>query len=216
MWCWPRSPVATRRSESLVSRETWEKAARHSGLPITPEQIDHLLRFRVWLLDEGIRNGLIGPREAERIDGRHIADSILFAVALPPGVDEVWDLGSGGGLPGIPLAIVMPGTHFRLIDRSRRRCDLMRRVVRILGLGNVTIEQTEIERLRGSVPALVSRATLTPTETAKVARRLLQPGGVAVMGGSWEEAPVTDEWEVLEIPPTILDHGVWLLMMRPT
>ena len=191
----------------------WLRAADYAGLELDPGQREQMSRFRLWLAEEGIRAGGLGPREESRLERRHLADSILFASQLGS-VDEVWDLGSGVGLPGIPLAISMPGTGFVLVDRSGRRVDLTRRAVRVLGLENCQVIAGEIESLSGPFPALVSRASLPPPQLAEVASRVLAPGGVAVVGGSWREAPRHPGWTTIEIPPHVLDQPVWLLIMR--
>lgn len=191
----------------------WSRAAEYAQLEMDRDQIDLMTRYREWLIGEGITAGGIGPGEASRVDRRHLADSLLFATQLGD-VDEVWDLGTGVGLPGIPLAIVSPGTHFRLIDRSRRRIDLLRRVLRILDLDNCQVVHGEMADLDGTTPAMVSRASLVPTELTSVVERHLQPGGVAVVGGSWQTKPDQPGWSAIEIPPEVLDQPVWLLIMR--
>lgn len=191
----------------------WIRAAEYAQLDLDGAQIDRLTTYREWLIEEGITAGGIGPGEASRVDRRHIADSLLFATQLG-GIDEVWDLGTGVGLPGIPLAIGLPGTHFRLIDRSGRRIDLLRRVLRILELENCQVALGEIADLEGTTSAMVSRAGLPPTELTPVVEQHLQPGGIAVVGGSWLMEPDQPGWTAIEIPPEVLDQPVWLLIMR--
>lgn len=194
-------------------KPAWVAAAEYAGIELDHTQRQRMQRFGRWLAEEGIRSGGIGPAESERIDRRHLADSILFASQFEA-MDEVWDLGSGLGLPGIPLAISLPETEFVLLDRSGRRVDLMRRAIRILGLENCQVMAGEIDDLRGQVPALASRAGLPPAELAVVAQRVLIPGGIAVAGGSWVEPPRQRGWTTVEIPRHVLDQPVWLLIMR--
>ena len=80
-------------------------------------------------------------------------------------------------------AVLFPETEFVLVDRAGRRVDLAKRAVRILDLENVTVRQEEIERLPGPLPAIVARASLPPQRLEPQVRRLLAPGGVAVVGG---------------------------------
>jgi len=191
-----------------------EAAARLSGLTLDASMRRKLERYIAWLGDEGMTAGGIGPAEAERLESRHIADSLLFASQIPAGSTEVWDLGSGVGLPGIPLAIVLPDTDFTLLDRSGRRGNLLRRVVRILDLANCEVRNAEIEHLEGEIGVIVTRATLPPEQMALVGESLLAPGGVAIMGGSWRRRPEHLGWETVEIPREVLDHTIWLLIMR--
>lgn len=197
-----------------MKRIPWVRIAELVNLPLGVDQISAMERYRDWLAAEALVSGGIGPNEAARIDQRHIGDSLLFATVMPEVPDEIWDLGSGVGLPGIPLAILLPETRFVLIERSGRRSDLLERIVRILDLGNVSVQNRDISDLKGQVRGLVTRATLGPEETAVVANRLLLEGGFAIAGGSWTKRPSHIGWETVEIPPDPLDHPVWLLIMR--
>jgi len=196
-----------------VEHCNWTRVGDYTGHVIDSAQLALLSNYRDWLLSEALPAGGIGRAEGVRIDQRHIADSLLFAAPMvePEGM---WDLGSGVGLPGIPLAILFPKTPVVLIDRSERRVELMKRAVRILDLPNVRVEHGEIDHLKGSSPTIVSRATLPPDEMLKVMRRHLDPGGMAIVGGSWKQKPTARGWEIMTIPPDVLDHTVWLLIMR--
>jgi 16S rRNA (guanine(527)-N(7))-methyltransferase RsmG len=212
MWSSPGRRAA-RRSRP-VSRETepWVGVADELGHPLSTSQIDLLRQFRHWLTTEAVRAGAIGPYEVERVDARHLADSLLYRTAFDG--DEVWDLGTGAGLPGIPLAIMVPETSVVLVDRSGRRVSLLRRVVRILDLANVEVRQAEISRIQGPISVVVSRASLPPGEMSVHMDRMLEPGGVAVLGGSWVAPPVAAGWETREVWSGSLDRRVWLLIMR--
>ena len=191
----------------------WVRAAEFCRLELDDDQVERMERYGDWLSTEGIAAGGIGPAEGERIDRRHLADSVLFASQLGTG-EEVWDLGSGVGLPGIPLAICLPHTSFVLLDRSGRRVDLVRRVIRVLDLENCQAVQGEISEIDGEIGVMVSRASLPPTQLAETGRRHLSPGGVLVAGGSWQEPPQHRGWVTVEIPRDVLDQPVWLLIMR--
>ncbi len=198
---------------SLFHVEHLDRVAEWVGIEISPDQVALLEKFRDWLISEAIPAGGIGPHEAERIETRHIIDSLLYARFLH-GYGEIVDLGSGVGLPGIPLAIAFPDTSVVLVDRSGRRVELARRAVRVLGLKNVEVTLASIEHLEPPVGAIVSRASLPPDQTAEVAKRLLDHDGIAVLGGSWTERPDISGWETIEVPRSVLDRPVWILIMR--
>lgn len=192
----------------------WRRAASYAQLDLERSQSDLLEHYGEWLATEGHRAGGIGPSEIEHIDRRHLADSLLFATFLPANCEEVWDLGSGAGLPGIPLAITHPDIRFTLVDRSGRRVDLMRRAIRVLDLRNCQVVQGDIRDLEGPVETIVSRASMPAEELGRIAARLLSAKGVAVAAGSWRERPEVEGWETVEIPEDVLDQTVWLLIMR--
>lgn len=200
----------------MKHREIWQRCANWVGGELDSCALDRLDHYQQWLAEEGIVAGGLGPAELPRLHDRHLGDSILFAAGFDSIPDRVLDIGSGVGLPGIPLAILWRGTRFTLLDRSRRRADLMKRVVRILGLENITVEQGEIERGSGLELAVVSRATLPPDRARDLIGPRLQPGGVAVLGGSWTQRPEFEGWLTMEIPASVLDHRLWLLIMRQT
>lgn len=192
----------------------WLRAARFCGLDPDDRQMATMSRYHDWLRTEGIPAGGLGPGEGDRIDLRHLADAVLFASVFPGNVATVWDLGTGVGLPGIPLAICLPEIAFTLIDRSRRRTDLTGRALRILDLENCQVVTGEISDLAGGPDVIVSRASLPPDRLLPLARSHLEPGGVAVVGGSWRKRPRHHGWTTTEIPPDVLDQTVWLLIMR--
>lgn len=231
MWCFPGRKAAKRNRDLdnpmfevaravpglplfHVKPDYWSRAARHGGFDLDDTQLSALHRFGVWLGGEATIAGGIGPGETDRIDTRHIADSLLFAVPWETRPQLVWDWGSGVGLPGIPLAVAFPDTEFHLIDRSGRRVDLMRRAVRVVGVDNVVVIQEDFTRMTGNPDVVVSRAATTPNQAGDMLSRRLNPGAMAVFGGSWTAEPQVAGWETLLIPPKVLDHAVWLLIMR--
>ncbi len=178
-------------------------------------QITRLLRYRDWLLDEALPAGGIGPGEQGRVDLRHITDSLLFLELLPE-TSSVLDVGSGVGLPGIPLAIACPEIEFRLMDRSGRRVDLMRRASRILKLENLQVVHGDFTKWRTMESTIVSRATIPPERMLPLLHESLSPGGVALLGGSWTQPPVAEGYQVREVGTENLDQPVWILKMQQT
>lgn len=197
-----------------MERQLWERTAGYVGCSLAGYQHDRLLLFQDWLREEAAPAGAIGPSETGRIATRHIADSLLFRIGLDPDAPEVWDLGSGAGLPGIPLAILLPETELVLIERSGRRAGLLRRALRILGVENATVLNEDVTRLEGATSALVARALWPPGRLLPLVERHLDAPGTAVVGGSWTERPEHRGWETHHVPEEILDQPVWLLIMR--
>ena len=195
------------------------RAAAWTGWPLSSQQVDLLRRFGTWLRNEAIEGGGLGPNEAERIEERHLADSLLFAIGWPPPAPPacVIDLGSGVGLPGVPLAILWPTAKVNLVERGERRAALARRGIRTLGIQNVTVTEGDAAHLEGQADLVVARAVAEPEVVGEWAHSVLGRKGRWVIGGSHHTAPRPSAGEqILAVPPEILDHPVWLRMMAPT
>ena len=125
------------------------------------------------------------PRE--QAADRHILESLQL-LRLAPWEDgaEALDLGSGGGLPGIPLAVARPRVRFRLLERTRKKARFLEEVVQELGLANVRVQAQDSREYLASEdfrPAryLVSRAAVPLDRLVPELGRLLAPGGVALL-----------------------------------
>ena len=93
-----------------------------------------------------VRLGFVGPREQERLWERHLDDAFGLAVIRRPKPGERWaDLGSGAGLPGLPLAVAHPATTFTLVDAHRRRLDWVEATAAQLHLANVEVVHARLE-----------------------------------------------------------------------
>lgn len=200
-----------------------ERVAAWAGFELTLDQRMKLDRYASWLKGEAAAAGGIGPDEAVRVFDRHIADALVFAGAWTSPPRTVLDVGSGVGLPGIPLAVTHPATSFTLLDRSGRRCRLARRAVRILELPNAAVVQQEVQELTGTWSVVLFRASLPPDAALVVAEPLLEPGGCAVVGLSrGESLPATPSArrgtsiQLLRTDPGVLDSPAWLLRMERT
>ncbi|MDX1690563.1 MAG: RsmG family class I SAM-dependent methyltransferase [Acidimicrobiia bacterium] len=192
------------------------------------EQWTRLETYHDWLLEEAMPAGGVGPREGPRLWPRHILDSLTFAAGWrgeePPG--ELLDVGTGVGLPGIPLAIAFPDTMVRLLDRGGRRIRLIQRATRILELPNAVAEQADVFSVADEWESVVFRGSVTAPEAVGLAAKLLTLGGTAVLGLSRREEPPAETrnligiaeamglgTEVVQPPATILDGPAWLLIM---
>jgi 16S rRNA (guanine527-N7)-methyltransferase len=114
-------------------------------------------RYADFLVSHGIERGLIGPREADRIWARHVFNCVAMAAVIPPDV-TVLDLGSGAGLPGIPIALARPDLHLILVEPMARRVAFLRDCVTELGLARVTIHYGRAPDDVPAAPVIVARA----------------------------------------------------------
>lgn len=148
-------------------------------------------RYAELLASAGVERGLLGPREVDRVWDRHLLNSVAVGELLDPG-DRVVDIGSGAGLPGIPLAIARPDLRVVLLEPLLRRSEFLNEVVAELGLAVEVVrgraEEPWVRERYGGRDAAVSRAVAALDKLTKWSMPLLRPGGrmVAIKG---ERAP---------------------------
>ncbi len=125
----------------------------------------------------GIEWGLIGPREADRIWERHILNSIAIEGLIPVGCD-VADVGSGAGLPGIPLALRRPDLRLTLIEPLLRRFTFLSEVVTELGLEErISVRRARADELDETFDVVTARAVAPLPRLLTWCVDLVRPGG---------------------------------------
>lgn len=150
-------------------------------------------RYAGWLADAGIVRGLLGPREADRLWDRHLINSALLADLVPNGA-RVADLGSGAGLPGIPLALARPDLAITLVEPLLRRATFLQEVVADLASLDASVaERLDVVRSRAedlpkglTFDVVTSRALAPLDRLLKWSMPLVAPGGkvLALKGSS--------------------------------
>jgi 16S rRNA (guanine527-N7)-methyltransferase len=157
------------------------------------------------LVTDGIVRGVIGPREAGRIWTRHLFNSAALASLVPPGA-SVLDLGSGAGLPGIPLALARPDLTVTLLEPMRRRVRFLADVLATLELPTVAIHHSRAELgPPQAAEIVVARAVAALPRLAELAFPLLSPGGVLL---ALKGAAAQDEADALAA------QGKWLSVVH--
>jgi 16S rRNA (guanine527-N7)-methyltransferase len=154
------------------------------------ERVELAEHFVAILADTGISHGLIGPREAPRLWDRHVLNCAVVHEAIPRTgeTQQVIDVGSGAGLPGLALAIARPDLDLHLVEPLARRTGWLSGTVAQLGLTNVTVHTARAETLwdRLSAPWVTARAVSNIVQLAEWTLPLLEPGGtlLALKGSS--------------------------------
>lgn len=159
-------------------------------------------RYAELLETDGIERGLIGPREVPRIWDRHVLNSAVLSEAIDEG-KRVIDVGSGAGLPGIPLAIARPDLTVQLLEPLLRRTTFLEEVVQELGLDNVEVhrgraEEKHIRKVLGGADIVTSRAVAPLGRLSEWSLPLVAVGGEmrALKGASVTEELVRDAVEI--------------------
>lgn len=125
------------------------------------------------------RINVISRRDIENLEVNHVLHSLAIArfVQFVPGT-AVMDLGTGGGFPGIPLAIMFPEVQFHLVDRIAKKLRVAEDVARQAGLTNVTVQHGDVGEVRGrQFDFVVSRAVMDFRELVPLVLRLIARGG---------------------------------------
>jgi 16S rRNA (guanine527-N7)-methyltransferase len=175
--------------------------------------------------------GLVGAKDRRELVVKHILDSLAplgiiqrLVNAFPP-PHRIADAGSGAGLPGIPLAICLPGAAFTLIERMGRRAGFLRNALAVLGLSNVAVEEQEMEKAAPGRYHMVSFRAFRPLEPRilKGLFRLCAPDGVlAAYKGRREKieaemaaaGKAVGPWEALPCPVPFLAEERHLLIIK--
>ena len=200
---------------SVFHVEHLEHLARLSsdfGFPLDARQLESLDGYRHWLETEAVAAGGIGPNEVPHLLERHLADALTWLQPLGSAPHTILDIGSGVGLPGIPLAIALPATQITLLDRSGRRCGLLRRAIRVLDLPTVVVKQRDVAQMDVGAEIVVSRASLPPEQLLPHLRRLA--GRMAIVGGSTTAPLEIPGYTTVEIESRYLESSRWLLIMQ--
>ena len=132
------------------------------------------------LVGPGVERGLLGPREIERIWERHILNSVVVSELIGPGASVV-DIGSGAGLPGLPLAIARPDLTVTLVEPLLRRADFLAEAVQVLRLPVHVVrgraEESAVRSRCAGADFVVSRAVADLEKLTRWGLPLLRSGG---------------------------------------
>jgi 16S rRNA (guanine527-N7)-methyltransferase len=143
------------------------------------ENFDRACRYADLLCTDGVTRGLIGPREPGRIWSRHLLNAAALAPSIPLGA-RVLDIGSGAGLPGIPLALARPDLTMTLVEPMLRRAQFCVQAGEALGIELHVLRVRAQQLPVASADVVVARAVAPLVRLLPITVPLLRPGGVVL------------------------------------
>ncbi|MBO0680054.1 16S rRNA (guanine(527)-N(7))-methyltransferase RsmG [Mycolicibacterium sp. S2-37] len=166
------------------------------------DQLERAEQYADFLCTAGVERGLIGPRETDRIWDRHVLNSAAIAELVQPG-ERVADIGSGAGLPGIPLALARTDVDVFLIEPLLRRSEFLNEIVDALGLDVRVIrgraEEPVVREALGEVDVVTSRAVASLDKLSRWSLPLLRAGGrMLALKGERADTEVDDHRRAME------------------
>jgi len=132
------------------------------------------------LATRGVEQGLIGPREVPRLWDRHLLNCAVVAELIDNQCETLVDIGSGAGLPGMVLAMVLPDVAVTLLEPMERRCRFLAECVTELGLGNVSVLRGRAEDAVVPADVVTARAVAPLPRLAELAAGVVRPGGMVL------------------------------------
>ncbi len=145
--------------------------------------------FAAVLATRGVAHGLIGPREVPRLWDRHLLNCAMVADLVPRRCRTLVDIGSGAGLPGIVLAMMLPGVQVILLEPMERRCRFLADCVTTLRLPNAAVLRARAEDAPVRADVATARAVASLDRLAALAIAVVRPGGMvlAIKGRTAEQ-----------------------------
>lgn len=179
---------------------------------LTEEQKRQFAALYDLYLDWNSKINVISRKDIENLYEHHVLHSLGIAkvIRFRPGT-QIMDLGTGGGFPGIPLAILFPEVYFHLVDSIGKKVRVASEIANSIGLKNVTFRHTRAEEEKGKFDFVVSRAVMPLTDLLKIIRKnisskqqnALPNGLICLKGGELENEtmPVKNKttlWDLKE------------------
>lgn len=145
---------------------------RHYFPELTPIQIEQLSQLDSLYHDWNSKINVISRKDIDNLYEHHVLHSMSIAKAIrfKPGT-EIMDLGTGGGFPGIPLAILFPECHFHLVDSIGKKIKVCTEVAKEIGLSNVSFRHCRAEEEKALFDFVVSRAVMPLADLIKIIRK---------------------------------------------
>ena len=173
-----------------MSQTLWHELAASAGRTLDDEQVGRLGQYLDLLLAANERMNLTRIADREAAEVGHVADALTLLPLLPDGAFRLADVGSGGGVPGLPLAIARPDANVTLIESVSKKADFLRETAAALGCDNVAVWRGRAEGYQGPrFDVVTCRAVASLDKLLGWCRPLVAPGGalLAMKGPRLEE-----------------------------
>lgn len=174
---------------------------------LTPHQAQQFAALGVLYPEWNEKINLISRKDISNLEEHHLLHSLGIAkiVRFKPGT-TILDVGTGGGFPGIPLAILFPECHFTLIDSIGKKIRVAQDIAQRIGLTNVTCIQERVEEEKGKFQFIVSRAVMPLPDLVKLVRKNISreqhnalPNGLIVLKGGELQAEIRPFHNIVEV-----------------
>lgn len=187
-----------------MKHEGWQATAAALGVPVDDGAEARLIAYERLLRERAIPLGMIAADDLDRLWERHILDGLRGAPLLPVDATSAIDLGSGAGIPGVPVAIARPDLAVTLAEARRNRAAFLELVVDELGLALVSVHAGRIDDLAGPFDVALARAFADPRQTWRAAQPLLRHGGCLAYwaGRSFDRAQDAPSEVAVRVFPT--------------
>ena len=158
--------------------------ADENNLSLSKQTLDRLIVYRDLVVSWNERVRLVSRADSDRILSRHVLESMMILRHLEPEVKRLADIGSGGGLPGIPIHLARPDLRVSLIESARMKALFLKEVVRAMVLNSVEVIHDRAENFvahrRGTFDVVTSRAVASLDYVWQLAEPLLKPQGAMI------------------------------------
>lgn len=176
---------------------------------LTDKQIEQFKALQALYEDWNQKINVISRKDISNLYSHHVLHSLAIAKAINfKDRTTIMDFGTGGGFPGIPLAIMFPNCKFKLIDGTGKKIMVANEVIKAIGLTNVVAEHIRGEEEKEKYNFIVSRAVMPLPDLIKIVKKNISkeqnnalPNGVIVLKGGNTEGEIHEHKKLAEITP---------------
>ncbi|MEQ1636440.1 MAG: 16S rRNA (guanine(527)-N(7))-methyltransferase RsmG [Methylococcales bacterium] len=188
-----------------VERDILHAGMTELGLPVADDRIEKLLHFVSLIQKWNKAYNLTAVRDSVAMVRLHLLDSLAVLPYVQPG--RILDIGTGAGLPGIPLAIGMPGSDFVLLDSNAKKTRFVQQVIVELKLKNVSVVQSRVEDYRPeqNFNTVLTRAFASLLDINKLTKHLVADGGALL---AMKGLPTPEELQAIANSYTVIPLNV--------